>query len=101
MISSLRYPQSRAAAGFQLVITPSRAFPITASWEDWMIDASRAVASAASRRSVLSLTAAVMRVPWSVWMADSEISAGNVLPSLRRPARSMPAPIGRGRGLAR
>ena len=34
-------------------------------------------------------------------MADREISAGNVLPSRRRPASSIPAPIGRGRGSAR
>jgi hypothetical protein len=39
-----------------------------------MIAASRAVASAASRRSVTSLTAAVTRLPSSVCMADSEIA---------------------------
>src|SRR6266702_2833523 len=65
-----------------------------------MIDASRAVLSAATRLCVTSRTAAVIRIPSSVSIADSEISAGNVLPSRRRPARSIPAPIGRGLGLA-
>src|SRR6266702_6519277 len=65
-----------------------------------MIDASRAVLSAATRLCVTSRTAAVIRIPSLVSIADSEISAGNVLPSRRRPARSIPAPIGRGLGLA-
>ena len=73
-----------------------------------MIDASRAAVSAASRRSVTSRTAAVTSVtsrtaavttiPSPVSTADSEISAGKVLPSRRRAASSIPAPIGRGRG---
>jgi hypothetical protein len=66
-----------------------------------MIEASWAAASAVRRRSVTSRTAAETRIPWSVSIADREISAGNVLPSRRRPASSIPAPIGRGLGSAR
>ena len=46
-------------------------------------------------RSVASRTTAVTNRPSSVSMADSEISAGNWLPSLRSPDSSSPAPIGR------
>jgi hypothetical protein len=72
-----------------------------ASWEDWTIEASWLRASAARRRSVTSRIAADTSVPSSVSIADSEISAGNSLPSLRRAANSVPAPIGRGAGSAR
>jgi hypothetical protein len=39
-----------------------------------------------------SRTAAVTRIPWSVSMDGNEISAGNVLPSLRRPLAPDPGP---------
>ena len=65
-----------------------------------MIEASWAAVSAASCRWVTSRTAAETRMPSSVSMADREISAGKVEPSRRRPASSIPAPIGLGRGSA-
>ena len=65
-----------------------------------MIDASWAADSAARCCWVTSRTAAETRMPSSVSMADREISAGKVVPSRRRPASSIPAPIGRGRGSA-
>ena len=92
IISSAVYPYKRSAAGFQLVITWSSVLPITASCDDWMIDASRAAASCARLCSVTSRTAAVIRMPSSVSMADKEISAGNVLPSRRRPGQLHPRP---------
>jgi hypothetical protein len=69
-----------------------------ASWEDCTIEASRLCACAALCRSVTSRIAAVTSSPCGVSIADSEISAGNSTPSLRRAASSIPAPIGRGRG---
>ena len=53
--------------------------------------------SAASirRRSVMSRTAAETRMPRLVCRGDSEISAGNSVPSRRRASSSSPAPIGR------
>jgi hypothetical protein len=45
--------------------------------------------------------AAMTRRPSSVSIADSEISAGNVLPSRRRAESSIPEPIARGLGRPR
>jgi hypothetical protein len=69
-----------------------------ASWDDWTIVASRFCASVARRRSVTSRTAADTSTPSSVSIEDSEISHGNSVPSLRRAASSIPAPIGRACG---
>src|ERR1019366_7168305 len=65
----------------------------------WVLSRSRSACS--SSRSVTSRTAADTRMPSPVSMADREISTGNVLPSRRRPASSIPEPICLGRGSAR
>ena len=90
--------------------TPPASWPRLSSrwdWCSWRSIRSRSVwARSRSRsawissRSVTSRIAAVTRIPSSVSMADREISAGNSVPSRRRPASSIPAPIGRGRGSA-
>ena len=54
--------------------------------------------SSSCLRSVMSRMAAVTSVPSSVSSGLRLISAGNSLPSLRRPNRSSPAPIARVRG---
>src|SRR5438309_598414 len=51
--------------------------------------------------AVTSRTAAVTSSPSSVVIDESEISAGNSLPSLRLPDRLSPTPIGRTWGLAK
>ena len=69
------------------------------SWRDRAafsaMSRARATTASNARRSVTSRTAAVTRMPSSPSIEDREISAGNSDPSLRRPERSMPAPMGR------
>jgi hypothetical protein len=79
-------------------MTPSSVLPMIASSEDSTIEASRAAASAAIRRSVTSRTAAATIGPSAVSILESEISAGNSVPSRRRAVSGAPCPIGRGRG---
>ena len=55
-------------------------------------------ASATALRSVMSRIAAVMSVSRAVCSGPRLISAGNSVPSLRRPTRSRPAPRRRVRG---
>ena len=58
----------------------------------------RSRSRAAVTRSLMSRIAATASGPCSVWMLERLISAGNSLPSPRRPKRSSPTPIGRVRG---
>jgi hypothetical protein len=53
--SCAAWPYMSSAAGFQLVMTPSRVSPITASSVEATIAARRACASSASFRSVMSM----------------------------------------------
>ena len=95
LVQSCATPPARLAA-FQPLRTGAAGFPAA----PFLLARSRSRSAWNSSRSVTSRTAAVTIRSSPVPVADRDISAGNVLPSRRRPASSIPAPIGRGRGSA-
>jgi len=99
IISSAEYPNSRSAPGFQLVTTPSSVLEMIASSEESTMAARRAFWRSLFFRSLKSRMALETRVPASVTSGLKLISAGNSLPSFRRPNSSSPARIARRSGL--
>ena len=85
-ISAAVKPNSRSAASFQLVTTPSTVEPTTASTDDSTMAASRACRSALSCCAVRSSTVTTHQrtAPASSTTARASTRVGKVEPSRRR-----------------